>query len=77
MTNLYDALAEILEVDEIDPTQPLREYETWDSLAALSLVVSVRANFGVIISTGELQQVKTAADLEQIVRSKQVPASRR
>jgi acyl carrier protein len=77
MSKLYDAIAEILEVDEIDPSRPLRDYETWDSLAALSLVASVRTNFGLVISTGELQRVKTAADLEEFVRSKQAPASRR
>lgn len=71
MGNLFETLAEILEVDEIDPSQPLRDYETWDSLAALSIVASMKANFGVTISTAELQSTKTAADLERLLDSKQ------
>jgi acyl carrier protein len=71
MTKLYAELAEILEVDEVSPDQELQGFEAWDSLAALSLVVSVRANFGVIVTTEDLRRVTTVADLEQMVRSKQ------
>lgn len=71
MANLFEALAEILEVDELDPSRPLRDYEAWDSLAALSVVASMKTNFGVTISTAELQSTKTAAELERLLDSKQ------
>lgn len=74
MTRLYQELAEILEVDEVLPDQELQGFEAWDSLAALSLVVSVRDSFGVIITTADLRRATTVADLEQLVRSKQQAA---
>lgn len=71
MTKLYQELAQILEVDEVHPGQELLGFETWDSLAALSLVVYVRDTYGVIITTADLRSATTVADLEQLVRSKQ------
>lgn len=70
MQKLYQELAEILEVDEVDPDQKLEEFETWDSLAALSLVASVRTNFGVAITSEDLARVKTPADLEALVAAR-------
>lgn len=74
MTKLYEELAEILEVDEVHPEQELQGFEGWDSLAALSLLVSVRDSFGVIITTEDLRRAVTVADLENLVRSKQQTA---
>ena len=71
MANLLESLAEILEVDEVDPSRPLRDYDTSDSLAALSVVAAMKANFGVTINSAELQNTKTAADLERLVEAKQ------
>jgi acyl carrier protein len=76
MTNLFESLAEILEVDEIDPSRPLRDYETWDSLAALSVVATVKANFGVSITSAELRDLKTAADLRRLVEARQTHKTR-
>ena len=70
METLYEELREILEVDQVDPDQVLADFETWDSLAALSLVASVSANFGVTLSRGDLRQVTTVGDLENLVRAR-------
>jgi acyl carrier protein len=70
METLYAELREILEVDEVNPDQVLADFETWDSLAALSLVASVSANFGVTLSRGDLRSVTTVGDLENLVRSR-------
>ena len=70
METLYEELREILEVDEVGPDQVLAGFENWDSLAALSLVASVSANFGVTLSRGDLRSVTTVADLENLVRSR-------
>jgi acyl carrier protein len=70
METLYEELREILEVDEVGPDQALADFENWDSLAALSLVASVSANFGVTLSRGDLRSVTTVADLENLVRSR-------
>lgn len=71
MDKLHKALADILEVDEVQSDQELQAFEGWDSLAALSLLVSVRDNFGVVITTSDLRQAKTVGDLERLVLSRQ------
>jgi acyl carrier protein len=70
METLYNELREILEVDEVNPDQILADFETWDSLAALSLVASVSANYGVTLSRGDLRSVTTVGDFENLVRSR-------
>jgi acyl carrier protein len=67
---LYQELADILEVDEVNPSQNFADFETWDSLAALSLVASVRSNFGVVITSEDLARAKTAAGLEALIASR-------
>ena len=70
METLYEELREILEVDQVNSDQVLSDFENWDSLAALSLVASVSANFGVTLSRGDLRSVTTVGDLENLVRSR-------
>ena len=70
METLYNELREILEVDDVNADQVLADFETWDSLAALSLVASVSANYGVTLSRGDLRSVTTVGDLENLVRSR-------
>jgi len=73
---LYQELAEILEVDEVDPGRSFEEFETWDSLTALSLVASLRSNFGVVITSNDLAQAKTPAGLEALIASRKSPDSK-
>ena len=73
MNKLYTELQEILEVDEIDPSQVLLDFEAWDSLAALSLVASVRSNFGVTLTGEDLRRAVTVGDLETLVLSRRSP----
>ena len=77
MTDIYPILATVLELDadDIDPARPLDEYETWDSVAALSVVVSLRSDFGVMINSADLKQARTPADLNKIVLSKQLASA--
>jgi acyl carrier protein len=73
MNKLYVELQEILEVEEIDPSQVLADFEAWDSLAALSLVASVRSNFGVTLTGEDLRRAATVGDLEKLVLSRYSP----
>lgn len=73
MESLYQTLADILEVDEVLPSHELHSFEAWDSIAALSLVVSIRSNYGVVITTEDLRRITTVADLECLIQSKLAP----
>jgi acyl carrier protein len=75
MNKFYQELAEILEAEQIDPARELSSFETWDSLAALSITASVRASYGVVLTSDDLKRAKTAADLESVVRSRIVSSA--
>ena len=70
MDKFYRELADILEVDEVARDRNLRDFETWDSLAALSIVVAVQSNFGITITAADLARVQTPAALEDLISSR-------
>jgi acyl carrier protein len=70
-TEFYKRLAEILDVEELKPGNALVDFETWDSLAILSVLAMADAKYGVAIKADEIRSVVTAADLANMVEAKQ------
>ena len=66
----YQRLAEILDIDEIKPENVLKDYDGWDSLAALSVLAMADSKYGVSIKAEEIRSVRTAADLASLIESK-------
>jgi acyl carrier protein len=66
----YVKLAEILDVDEIQPESILKDFDEWDSLAVLSVLAMADSKYGVTIRADEIRTVNTAADLAQLVAAK-------
>ena len=46
MENMYEELAELLEVDEVKDNEILSEFECWDSLTVLSIIAWDSENYG-------------------------------
>ncbi|MBW9332829.1 acyl carrier protein [Herbaspirillum sp. RU 5E] len=63
MDKFYDNLADLLEVDAINPDQPLDEYENWDSLTVISFIASLDADYGVNMTAKDIAAFATAGDL--------------
>jgi acyl carrier protein len=63
MDKFYDILAELLEVDAIDPDRPLDEYENWDSLTVISFIASLDADYGVNMTAKDIAAFFTAGQL--------------
>ena len=63
-------VAEILEEDSINPSDELNSFESWDSLAVLSVVALADAQFGVNMSAQELNDAKTVEELYQRIVGK-------
>ncbi|WP_250492824.1 acyl carrier protein [Caballeronia sp. GAWG1-1] len=59
----YANLAELLEVDSVDPDLPLDHYDNWDSLTALALIAWLDKELGVAISAKGISEFACAADL--------------
>jgi acyl carrier protein len=67
----YQRLAEILDVDGLQPENVLRDFDEWDSLAVLSVLAMADSKYGVSIRAEEIRSVVTAADLANLVEKKQ------
>lgn len=70
MEEIYAKLADILQVDEVKPTDVLADLEEWDSLSVLSVVAMVDADYGVNLSAPELARVSTAQGLMELIARK-------
>lgn len=54
MEQLVEQLQELLEVDNIDLTKKFKDYDEWDSLAALSVIALMDSDYGIAIKNSEL-----------------------
>ena len=71
MNEFLKKLAEILEVDEIKEADSLKAFPQWDSLAVLSVIAMLDANYAVNLRAADFGPVNSAADLWNLVQSKQ------
>jgi acyl carrier protein len=69
MEDLLTKLAEILEVDEVKPSDVLQDFENWDSLTSLSVLATLDSSYGVNLATDDLRQMVTVGDLVTKVES--------
>jgi len=70
MDNFYRQLAEVLEVDAVEPSNVLRDYPQWDSLTVLSVISMIDTNYGVSLTARDLINLNTALTLHDKVLEK-------
>jgi len=70
MDNYLEIMADILEVDEVNASDVLVEFESWDSLTQLSIIALVDETYGVTISAMELRSSKTIEDVYNLINGK-------
>lgn len=71
MHEFLTKLAEILEVAEIKESDALKTFPQWDSLAVLSVIAMLDANYRVNLRAADLNSVNSAGELFQLVQSRQ------
>ncbi|GGY96226.1 acyl carrier protein [Pseudoduganella plicata] len=71
MTEFYEGLAEILEVD-VRKVTPALDLQTcsWDSLAVVSTIALADDCFNVLLDGQSLGECNTVGDIEQLIESK-------
>jgi acyl carrier protein len=69
-TDFYQKLAAILDIEEVKPSDVLKGFEQWDSLAILSVLAMADAKYGVTVKSEEIRSVVTAADLAGLVQTR-------
>ena len=67
MEQFLTFVAEIMEEDQVTMDMPYREGK-WDSIMMLTLVMELEAEYGVSIPLESLGNVKTLADLYELVK---------
>ena len=68
MSNFYDELAEILEIEADQISPDLRLDETpWDSLAVVSTIALIDELYDVAVSADALNKCETVGDIEKLV----------
>ena len=72
MNEFLSEMAEILEEDSVSPDAELSGFESWDSLAVLSVAAFADARFGVNMSAQEINEAETVEELYQRIVAKQV-----
>lgn len=71
MDEFLAEMAEILEEDTVNPGDELNDFESWDSLAGLSVAALADSKFGVNMSSQEINDATTVEDLYQRIVAKQ------
>ena len=65
------AFKEALEIDrQIELSENFKDYEEWDSLSRLSLIVMLDEEFGVQIENQDFEKINTVQDLLEVVESR-------
>ena len=70
MDDFLAEMAEILEEDAVSPSDELANFESWDSLAGLSVLAMADSNYGVNLTADEIGGVRTVGDLYQVIIAK-------
>ena len=70
MEELIQKLADILEVDELDINKKFTDYEEWDSLAGLSLIALLDADYNMTMKTKEVLAFNSIKDFCEAVINK-------
>lgn len=68
MENMYEELAELLEVDEVKDNEILSEFECWDSLTVLSIIAWASENYGKTLLAKDVNGAQTVGGLVALLR---------
>jgi len=69
VSEFYEGLAEILEVDEAEVTPERELGENWDSLAIVSTIALIDDVYDVQVRPEKLAECKTVGDVEALVEA--------
>ena len=70
MEHLNQELALIMEVDEVNAGDVLRDFPEWDSLTVLSVISMIHVNYGVSLSANDIRGIDTPQALYELIGTK-------
>jgi acyl carrier protein len=70
MNEFFEQMAEIFEVDSVNPQDIITEFEAWDSLAQLSIIALADTGYGVTLTAEEVKEAQTIEGIKQLIARK-------
>ena len=70
MKEIIEAIAELVEEEEINEQDILNEFEEWDSLTILSIIAFFNEKYNITMSATEINNSKTVDGLLKLIKSK-------
>jgi acyl carrier protein len=70
MTEFLKRLAGILEVESVSESDSLKDFSQWDSLAVLSVIAMLDADYGVNLRAADFDPIDSADDLWNMVQAR-------
>jgi acyl carrier protein len=70
MDGFFEKIAEILEVDTVNASDVLADFDEWDSLSVLSTIAMIGQDYGVNLTAADLRRVDTAEALRDLVAAR-------
>lgn len=70
MEKIYKKLQDLLDVESLDRSAILEEFDDWDSLCIITLITFLDKEYSVNLYTNELKAAKTIGDLMDLIQSK-------
>ncbi len=67
MSKILDEIADILDLEEVNPEQVLADLETWDSLAKISAISLAHEQYKKTITLADLNGIKTVSALVKVL----------
>lgn len=71
MENFKPLISEALEVDEVEMTDELIAFDSWDSLTVLSIIAMTSEEYNVELTREEIENAETIQGLKDLIVSKQ------
>ena len=62
-----EVIADILEVVEVEEDNVLEDFETWDSIAVLSVISVITEETGLFPHANEIKKFKTVSDIMKAI----------
>lgn len=68
MEAIYEQLAELLEVDQVNDNDVLEDFECWDSLTILSIIAWIAENYNKTYLAKDIKDAKTVGGIINLIK---------
>ena len=70
MNDFLQKIAAILEVESVNESDSLKAFPQWDSLAVLSVIAMLDADYGVNLRAADFDPIDSAGDLWNLAQAR-------